>query len=414
MTASKTHQNPDKKRPDRKKPPTDHCGPDGGPTEDPKPKEPKRRRPRFDPCRTPPATPYLVIRSWGEDLGVRPIPPEDAASLAYSPDIPFVPEQTPDGSIILQCWITNIGLGPAAPVQIEFFLMPPSITQPGPSPVLVATEHAIISPHTSKLVRTRPLSFPNPFGGGLAQGIVVRCSTPFDRHADTLDPVQDRHVAVMNAWPIIDQAPDVSLGLSNLTARPATARVEVLTHRIRLRGDTPTTPAIRARFAGQDLLEIGEGRADVARHLDTASDLKLRHRKVFRRTLNGLRPERAPKASLQSTPQADQVTIEASVGETARKLFPTADFTRRRNATPTGACDLPPGRHTVVEGIALGAFEERTLNVKIAPTQRLKEDEYLAVHLFHVDEAENVFQGRLCLMLGRSRIKATKEKAATS
>ena len=146
------------------------AGPQGGRRRPP-------RRPRIDPANTRPATPYLVIRSFDSDLGVRPLAPAEVAATAFSPDIPFVPEETPDGSLILSCWVSNMGFAPAAPVQVEFFLMPPSITQPSPSPFLVATEYTVIQPHTSKLVRSRPLTFPNPFGGGLAQGVVVRAGT---------------------------------------------------------------------------------------------------------------------------------------------------------------------------------------------------------------------------------------------
>lgn len=398
MTPSKTGYGTETKR--KQGDPKDPCPPQ--PKPDPKPKPPKRGpRRRFDPCRTPPATPYLVIRSFAEDLGVRPVPNEDAAQLSYSPDIPLVPEMTAEGDIILQCWITNIGLGPAAPVQIEFFLLPPSITQPAPSPVLVATEHAILSPHTSKLIRSRPLTFPDPFGGGLAQGVLVRCSTPFDRHSGGLDPVEDRHVAVMNAWPITGQSPDVSLGLSNLTSRPSTARVDVAIDRLRIGPAGGSERGVEARFAGHELLAAGDSPIRLDRHLQAASALSARQQRIFRQIQRGKRPAPHSRVSVAPVSGADALTLEATVAETPRQLYPTARFIEEaRRVKARHDCQLPAGRRPLVDTLRLEPFEERAVTVRLAPSQPLQSDEYIVLHLFHIDPDDQSFHGRVGLLVG--------------
>lgn len=372
------------------------------------------RRPRIDPCRTPLATPYLVIRSFEADLGVRPVAAGEEVGLAYSPDIPFVPEETNDGSaIVLQCWVTNIGLAPAAPVQVEFFLMPPSITQPVPSPFLVATEYTVIQPRSSKLIRSLPLTFPNPFGGGLAEGVVVRASTPFDRSGDALDPAVDRHVAMMNAWPITDNvAPSIDFNITNWFETTASARVDVVVERLRLPRLAGAKQAVRHPFAPNALLALDAPEPDVAHQvgeLQRRRTMSARHARKFRSALAGP-PVKRERLALPVTgiPLGFVDTeIEITALDTRRRLFPDSRGIPFRPAQPSitkPQCGLPRGRQTALEGLELGALEERRLRLSVSRRTRVEPDEYLVVHLFHLSDDGSTFHGRLALIMGNAAL----------
>ena len=184
----------------------------------------------------------------------------------------------------------------------------------------------------------------------------------------------DRHVAMMNAWPITDVEPSVDFGITNWLETSATARIDVVVEHNaphRLRGESP--PAVRRPFAANALLALDTSEPDVARRVDALSRdraISSRTAKTFRRALAGPPITRAQMVKrLATTPRgAGGLDLEISPLETRRRLFLDNRGVPRRPFFSVGtdvSCGLPTGRHPALEGLELAPLEERMLRLSV-------------------------------------------------
>lgn len=224
----------------------------------------------MDPCRVPPATPYLVIRSWPSDPGLRPVAPTDIATVSFSPDLAVpvvVNDQGVPGSV-LRAWVSNLGLGPAAPVEVEFFLAAPSLSFPPADLTLYATEYTVIRPQSSVLVEAPPVGGVLTVANGAS--LVVQCTTPLDPRSDTTDPRLDRHVGVLSyghvginpgsGGPLNPTFP-IDFSIVNRFSSPIESTIEVSIERLRV-------AASDEEDVLDAVLRYGEREPDLALHLE--------------------------------------------------------------------------------------------------------------------------------------------------
>jgi hypothetical protein len=355
----------------------------------------------------PPATPYLIVRSWPDDLGIRPIPSADAASLYFSPDIGLGIHAP-----IVEAWITNAGLAAAAPVRVELYRGSPSLTYPSPDLALVATDFLVMQPRSSERVLFDLAPFAFPVYGS----IVVRCSTPFDRCLNTLDPLVDRHVAIQNAG-----APEpgggggtpdpLDLRIANWFTAPSTDSVEMVAERLQVTtAYRQSEEETRPRSLMDDLLRFGEHRPDLAQHLEyvrTKRGIRSRSTRGIRRAVCAQVPQNCYPSGLhrsQASPVPSQVPVEAEVKPGSRRFYPTAASLKTRNELLCGAGSetlsrLPSHRQTLIERLELAPLEEREIRLRLRDIGELRWDEVLVVHLFHINNALQSLMGRFNLVV---------------
>lgn len=392
------------------------------PGDDPRARPPRLPpREKIDPCRVRPATPYLVIRSWPSDLGLRPVALQDAAAVSFSPDVEITRriEPQPVGPVnVLSAWITNLGLATAAPVQVEFFLGGASVTFPPAELNHYATEYVIVPGHSS--VRVDAPAFGGLIAVGYGANFLVRCSTPLDPRGPTVDPRLERHVGLLrfgdDGEPPDDPAPPVDFQLNNWLTAPLESRVEVAIERLRVAspaGDPESARRVRdalVRHADPNpdpdplvqlarLEEAGRVRPRTARSVRRA------RREVCRSASDPL----VRRSGLSSA--AGSVAIETSLGE-ATRLQPDAGGLGGPcwgdAASAEALAGLPPERPTLVDGCRLEPRMSRTLTVDVRLREELRDDEAVVVHLFHVGVVPQAFLGRQAMVLRQPKRSKNK------
>ncbi len=362
----------------------------------------------IDICRVPPASPYLVIRSWSSDLGLRPVAPVDTGAVSFSPDLRVTRETVPPGTEInvLGSWVSNVGLGPAAPVEVAFYLEAPSLSFPPTELNLVGTEYTIIPPLSSVLVE-RPVQglLAAPAGASL----VVRCSTPLDPRSDTLDPRLDRHVGVLRFGPGGGVPPIPTLPIDffiiNSFSSPMESAVEVSVERLRV-------PAAGGHVRDA-VLRYGEREPDLVRHLEYLVANGVISRRRSRRILKSSSAAYAPgslevRRSAVASSQGS-VAIDAELGNTSSRAFSAGAASGGHGELMTGAVTLsglPAGRQKLVDDIRLEPFQSRSLRVSARLRESLRDDEVVVIHLFHIGKSPIGLLGRYAIVLSSQGLNA--------
>lgn len=196
-------------------------------------------------------SPWLVIRYSAVDIGLRPIPP--AAPFWTSPDI-WVESSDPLGNGVagqqnfVHARVFNLGMGPAAPVRLDFYWANPSLGLDAAHMNHIGTEWMIIPSLQSRDVRCSTPWVPS-WTDGAHQCLMVHCTAPLtDPLSAPFQPRLDRHVGQRNITVVnvgAGQTLKMSLAVTNLFPLPARVTLHARMRRFRVDWERARTVGFR-------------------------------------------------------------------------------------------------------------------------------------------------------------------------
>lgn len=322
------------------------------------------------------ASPWLVIRNIVTDLGTRPIVGEP---YWKSPDI-WIESSDPSGNGVagednyVHARVFNLGMTPAAPVQVDFYWADPSFGLGASTMNLIGSEWVAIDPIESVEVRCNTPWVPVYLNNGHECLMVNSTNHILDPIINPFKPVVDRHVGQRNVTVLEGSAADTlpfSIMITNLLAVGMTTFV-----RGRVR---------RFAFDRDDLAKLGFA-AIAQGALAFAEQGRRVETRAGRATRDPAKAEAWRPPIVTPVMDGASPRLHAAVSGSLGFLPPASDVARRGvndRLVEAGPAQFGWGSIGLVEDLALKPFEVRRLDLELTIPGDARPTELFVVDLEH-------------------------------
>jgi hypothetical protein len=308
-------------------------------------------------------TPWLLIRYAQNDIGLRPIPASDVSWA--SPDI-WVESSDPYGNAVpgepnfVHAMIFNLGKAPALPTRLDFYWGNPAVGLGPGQMTLIGSEWVEVQLHAVQSVRCNTPWIPIYENGGHECLIVNSTSPILDPITQPFQTTLDRHVGQRNIT-VLPAGPGkiikFSVGINNIF--PVLAEVAITARVQQVVVAPAVVDAMTPRQIVSRVAVIG-AQQEAAREAESGFHLA-------RGTCH-----------LHST-LSDRIRVVRTKGASAYlgQLLLEADRMAARHHEKHHERHHDARLHEV----AMGAFEERRLDLEMTIPANARPREYILVHL---------------------------------